>query len=85
MKSISLAVDEHYFNLLWRSIVARENELLAKISDEPDDSDEAALFGNDLIYLRLCKKDLEEKAKAAKFADSVFLLEDKFIDLLDMT
>jgi hypothetical protein len=84
MRSFELAIDEKLFNLLWRSLCARENELLAKISDEPEDSDDAALLGNDLAYLRLCKKSLEEKARNTTFSDSVFSLEENFIDLSDL-
>ena len=84
MRSFSFNIDEKCFNLLWRSITCRENHLLSKISEEPEDSDEAALLGNDLVYLRLCKKSLEEKATNAVFSESVFLLEENFIDLSDL-
>lgn len=83
MRSFTLDVDEKYFNLLWRSISCRENALLEKISDEPEDSNEAALLANDVIYLRLCKKSLEEKAKNSAFSEGAFSLEEKFIDLSD--
>lgn len=84
MRYLTLDVDEKYFNLLWRSINARENQLLSKISAQSEDSDEAALLGNDLVYLRLCKRDLEEKAKGALFSKGSFSLDDTFIDLSDM-
>lgn len=84
MRSFTLDIGEKYFNLLWRSITCRENALLAKISGAPDDSDDAALLANDLVYLRLCKKSLEEKAKKAVFSKGAFSLEEKFIDLTDL-
>ena len=82
--SIFLRPDEKYFNFLWRSITCRENVLLAKISEEPEDSDDAALLANDVVYLRLCKKSLEEKAKKAVFSEGVFSLEEKIVDLNDL-
>jgi len=84
MRTFNLEVDEKYFNLLWRSINSRENEILSKISAEPEDSDEAALLGNDLVYLRLCKKALQEQAKDSTFSDGAFSLKEKFIDLSDL-
>ena len=84
MRTFQLDIDEKFFNFLWRSITCRENELLSKISAEPDDSDEAALLSNDVVYLRLCKKSLEESAKKAVFSNGAFSLEEKFIDLSDL-
>lgn len=84
MKSFTIDIDEKYFNLLWRSIALRENELLAKITGQPEGSDEAALLGNDLVYLRLCKKDLEAKAKSATFSSGSFSQADEFMDLSDL-
>jgi hypothetical protein len=84
MRSFTLNIDEKYFNLLWRSITCRENFLLERISNESEDSDEAALLSNDLVYLRLCKKSLEEMAKTAVFSEGAFSLEEKFFDLSDL-
>lgn len=84
MRSFTYEIDEKYFNLLWRSITCRENFILKKIADEPEDSDEAAMLGNDLVYLRLCKKSLEEKAKKSAFSEGSFSLEEEFIDLTDL-
>jgi hypothetical protein len=63
MRSINIEIDEKYFNLLWRSIIARENELLDSLSQYDEESDEAVLISNDIFYLRLCKKDLQDKAQ----------------------
>lgn len=81
MRKFTLEIDEKYFNLLWRPIVARENELLDTLSQEDEDSDEAALLSNDIVYLRLCKKKLQEKAEEAAFSDGAFSLGDDYIDL----
>lgn len=83
MRSFALDIDEKYFNLLWRSLNCRENALLAKIAAEAEDTDEAALLANDVVYLRLCKKNLQEKAKKAVFSEGVYSLEEQFIDLAD--
>ena len=84
MRSFTLEVDEKYFNLLWRSIVAREIELLDSLSQEDEDSDESALIGNDIVYVRLCKKELREKAEKSSFSDGAFSLDDNYVDLSDL-
>lgn len=84
MRAFKLEVDEKHFNLLWRSIHAWESELLDELSQEPEGSDEAALIGNDLAYLRLYKKELKEQAKASSFSDGAFSLEENFIDLANL-
>lgn len=84
MRSFKLEIDEKLFNLLWRSIHAREAELLDELSQEPEGSDEAALIGNDLAYLRLYKKELQEQAKASSFSEGTFSLDDNFIDLANL-
>jgi hypothetical protein len=84
MKSFNISVDEKYFNMLWRSLSERESELESNIEQAGPGSDEAALMGNDLVYVRMCMKDLEENAKQADFADSVFSLDDGYIDLADL-
>jgi len=84
MKSFDIKIDEKYFNLLWRSLTERENELEVEIRNCDPDSDDAALIGNDLVYLRLCKKDLKEKAIDENFSDGAFSLEDKYIDISEL-
>lgn len=83
MRSFAFEIDEKFFNLVWRSLAARERDLLSKIAQQMEDSDEAALLGNDVVYLRLCKRALEESAKNAAFSKGSFSLEEKFIDLSD--
>lgn len=84
MKSFNITVDEKYFNLLWRSLSERESELEINIEQSDPDSDDAALMGNDLVYLRMCKKELEGNAKQANFSDGAFSLEDNYVDLSDL-
>jgi len=43
------------------SFIRKRGEL--EVNIENSGSDAAALIGNDLVYLRMCKKELEEKAK----------------------
>jgi len=84
MRNFKLQVNERLFNLIWRSIDARERGLVASLSRKPEGSEEAALIGNDVVYLRLCKKDLEKQARGAAFSDGAFSLDDGHIDLAEM-
>lgn len=84
MRTFALEIDEKSFNLLWRSVAAREKELLVKISKDNEETDEAALIGNDIVYLRLVKKELQEKAEKAGFSSGSFSLDENFIDLADL-
>jgi hypothetical protein len=84
MRSFTLEIDEKFFNLLWRSIIARENELIDSLSQEDEDSDEAALISNEIVYLRLCKKGLQDKAEKSSFSKGAFSLDDNFIDLANL-
>jgi len=84
MKSFDINIDEKYFNLLWRSLSERETELEASIGQVDSNADESALLGNELVYLRMCKKDLEENAREAGFSEGVFSLDDDFVDLTDL-
>ena len=82
MRSFDITIDEKLFNLLWRSISEREGELEHNI--EHSNEDNAALIGNDLVYLRLCKKELKDKAESSNFTDGAFSLEEEYIDLSDL-
>lgn len=84
MRTFALEIDEKSFNLLWRSVAAREKELLVKISKDNEETDEAAFIGNDIVYLRLVKKELQEKAEKAGFSSGSFSLDENFIDLADL-
>jgi hypothetical protein len=82
VRKFNLEASEQHFNLLWRSLIALEKNLLKIIEENADDSDGelAAFAGNDLVYLRLYKDDLEKAAKEAKFSDNVFSLSDEVIE-----
>ncbi len=83
MREFSQVIDERYFNLLWRALSERESEMAFAIEQEPE-SDDSALKSNDLVYLRLCKKELEERAKEVGFPPSAFSLDDGYIDLSEL-
>ena len=84
MKSFDMNVDEKYFNLLWRSLSERESELEVNIEGSDVNADNSALMGNDLVYLRMCKQELEENAQKANFSEGVFSLDDDYVDLADL-
>ena len=84
MKSFDINIDEKYFNLLWRSLSESESELEFNIEQSGTNSDDAALMGNDLVYLRLCKKDLKENAQKANFSEGAFSLDDDYVYLVDL-
>jgi hypothetical protein len=83
MREFTQVIDERYFNLLWRALSERESEMACSIDQDPD-SDESALMSNDLVYLRLCKRDLEDSAKKAGFSASAFSLDDGCVDLSEL-
>ena len=84
MKSITLNIDEKYFNLLWRSFAAREELLESRLNELNDESVEVAQLSNDLVYLRLCQKELKETAEKSNFTDGAFSLDEGIIDLAEM-
>ncbi len=86
MRSFNLDINEQHFNLLWRSLAAREKELLAVIKEheDDDDSEEGPMAANDLMYLRLYQKSLKEQAEKAVFSANCFSLSDDIIDLKDL-
>jgi hypothetical protein len=81
MRTFPIEINEKYFNLLWRALSAHEANLLERVKGLDADSDEAAMTGNDVVYLRLCKKEMEEKAKANGFSSGAFSLDDGQMDL----
>ena len=80
MREFNQTIDEKYFNMLWRALSEKEAEMAFSIEQDPD-SEESALLGNELVYRRLCKSELEEKAKKANFSPSAFSVDDGFVDL----
>ncbi len=75
MQELDLKIDSSTFNLLWRSLNARENELLSIVEKHGEDSDEGADALNDIVVLRLYKDALEEQGKKI-FDNNAFILED---------
>ena len=84
MKEFQLTIDEKVFNLLWRSLADREAELQSNIELAGAGSDDAALLGNELVFLRLTRQEFEKKATEAGFAEGAFSLEEGHIDLSDL-
>ena len=81
MRTFQIEINEKYFNLLWRALSAHEANLLERINGLDADSEEAAMTGNDVVYLRLCKKELEEKARTSGFSKGAFSVDDGQMDL----
>jgi len=75
MKKLELKIDRSTFSLLWMSLHARENELLRIVDQYSEDSDEGADALNDIVALRLYKKELKEQAENI-FDKNAFILED---------
>ncbi len=83
MREFNQTIDEKYFNMLWRTLSEREAEISHTIENEPD-TDESTLLSNDLVYLRLCMKDLRNKAEKANFSKSAFNLDSGYLDLSEL-
>lgn len=82
MRKINIDISEQNFNLLWRALHALEQNLLQVVAENEDDLDGelAAFAGNDLVYLRLYKDELEKAARDALFSNSAFSLSDEVIE-----
>ena len=82
MRKFSIEVSEQNFNLIWRALYALEQNLLQVVAENEDEPDGelAAFAGNDLVYLRLYKDELEKAAKGASFSNSAFSLSDEVIE-----
>jgi len=80
MANFNLSLDQSRFNLLWRSLYAREKELFSIIENHGEDSDEGADALNDIVALRLYRDELKEQAEAL-FDENAFILEDIPIDV----
>lgn len=81
MRKFKLEIDETTFNLLWRSLCDREEKLLKVIEGNDEESDEALVANNDIIYLRATKNALKQYAKEAGFRDEAFETSEEIIDL----
>ncbi|WP_444957617.1 hypothetical protein [Microbulbifer sp. ZKSA002] len=78
MRELELKINRSTFILLWRSLHARENELLNIVEEFGEESDEGCDALNDIIALRLYKDGLQEKAKDV-FDENAFLLTDEYL------
>jgi len=83
MRDLPLTLNDTAFRLVWRALHDREEKLLRIVKQEDSGSDGAALAGNDLVYLRMWRKGLEEKARSV-FGEEVFALSDETIDLSEI-
>ena len=84
MRQFGLTLTETAFNVIWRGLVEREKTLLATISSHHEESDEAIVANNDLVYLRGVKESLERQAKDAGFGPECFDVSEEIIDLSKM-
>lgn len=82
MRKFNLEVTENNFNLIWRGFHALEQNLLQVIAENEDDMDGelSAFAGNDLVYLRLYRDDLQKLAKEAGFSNCAFSLSDEVLE-----
>lgn len=83
MKKLEVSLDERGLNLIWRALRDRELKLLRQIDESGEDSDEAALLANDVVYLRLYQAELRRKAEGI-FSESAFSLDEGWLDLSKM-
>ncbi|RUT64694.1 hypothetical protein CKG00_16165 (plasmid) [Morganella morganii] len=75
MRVLELKIDRSTFNLLWKSLHAREEALLRRVEEYGEDSDEGADALNDIMALRLYRKELWEDAEPV-FDANAFLTDD---------
>ncbi|EGT3624090.1 MULTISPECIES: hypothetical protein [Morganella] len=75
MRVLELKIDRSTFNLLWKSLHAREEALLRRVEEYGEDSDEGADALNDIMALRLYRNELREDAEPV-FDANAFLTDD---------
>ena len=76
MQDLDLKIDRSTFNLIWKSLHTREERLLKIVEEYGEDSDEGADSLNDIIALRLYKKELKEQAEKV-FDANAFIVSDE--------
>ena len=84
MRELTIQLGETAFNVIWRSLHDREQKLQASIDNHDEESDEAIVANNDIIYLRTLKESLQQQAEAANFQPDSFELSEATIDLLSL-
>ncbi len=80
IQELKIKISETAFNVYWRSLCDRENILFNII----EESDEAIVANNDIIYLRTVKQSLEKQAKEAGFRNEAFETSQDILDLSKM-
>jgi hypothetical protein len=75
-RELQLNLKAKHFSLIWMALHDREEKLLKIIEENGEDSDEAALAGNDIIFLRLYRKELKQRAETV-FNSNVFDLSEE--------
>jgi hypothetical protein len=84
MREVVINLSEVAFNVYWRSLCDREQKLLCIIESNDEESDEAIVANNDIIYLRTVKESLEKQGKEADFRVEAFETSEEIIDLSKM-
>ena len=74
-RRIDITFTESNFSMLWNALHDREKRLLRVIERYGEDSDEAVVAANDLVYLRLMMDGLRDKVEGV-FFPNVFALDD---------
>ena len=81
---VDLKLDPIAFNVYWRALHDREQKLQTIIDEHDEESDEAIVTHNDIIYLRAVRDSLLREGKAAGFRNECFELSDEILDLSKM-
>lgn len=83
-RKINIALSESEFNVFWRALHDREKTLQLTIDAHSEESEQAVVANNDIIYLRAVKASFEKKGKDAGFRARCFDLSDEILDLSKM-
>lgn len=84
MRSVDINISETAFNVFWRALHDREKRLQNIIDEHDEESDEAVVANNDIIYLRATMESFEKQGKLAGLRDESFELSDEILDLSQM-
>lgn len=84
MRVVNINIDETAFNVFWRSLCEREKKLLHIIQSNDEESDEAVVANNDIIYLRAVMESFKKQGEEAGFRAEAFETSDEILDLSKM-
>jgi len=84
MRSVDIHLSETAFNVFWRALHDREQKLQNIIDSHDEESDEAVVANNDIIYLRATIKSFEQQGRQAGLRDESFELSEEILDLSQM-